>query len=88
MITRFVRGLRFDIKEKFNFSLFLTLYDVITYAESIKDLIEISPKKPIGEPHRMAFIAGSPQPLTITLLILKLLKIKKRKGPLIQMGRK
>ena len=45
LIARFVGGLRFDIKEKVKLQPFLNLADVITYTESVEEIIDLNLKK-------------------------------------------
>ena len=45
LTARFVRGLRFDIKEKVKLQPFLNLVDAITYAESVEEIIDLNLKK-------------------------------------------
>ena len=45
LITRFIGGLRFDIKEKARLQPFLNLSNAITYAESVEETNDLNSRK-------------------------------------------
>lgn len=49
-------------KRRLNFNLFFTLSDVITYAKSIEELVEIRSRDLLGEAYGMILITGGPRP--------------------------
>lgn len=60
LIARFVRGLRFDIKEKVKLQPFLTLSNAITYAKSVEEIIELNSRKTTRETHGMSLVVAKP----------------------------